>query len=293
VRLAPLVLAALVACAPPAAERPASPAASSPPTAQATAGTAVGAAAPAVTVVPADPGEELRRTSFARSGWKTDLARRTIDLAEITPGGPPRDGIPPIDRPTFQSVQPAGAWLAALEPVVSVRLNGEARAYPLQVLTWHEIVNDEVGGVPVAVTFCFRGRTDGRLPPMERVVALESAGGPVAYPFSVLKERRVVQEPGVVVFYQPGTASALDQAQIARSKEVGAAAVYRPEVDGRALIFAWREGGFVDAETGSRWTLLGTCAGGPLAGKRLEPIPHANPFWFAWAAFRPETRIVG
>lgn len=319
-----LLAAALVACAP--APSP-SPTSTRPPT-----------AAPAVTVVPIEAGEALRLVGFTRAGWKTDFSRRTIDVTEIVSGGPPRDGIPPLDRPSFESVQQAAAWLAPLEPVVYLFLNGEARAYPLQILTWHEIVNDQVGATPVSVTFCplcntaiafdrrlegrlldfgttgnlrrsdlvmwdrqteswwqqvtgeaivgalagqrlaalpahivaweefrsahpdgqvlsretgfnrsygvnpyvgydrvdqppflFKGPTDGRLPPMERVVALEGPGGPVAYTFSVLKQLRVIQEAGIVVFYRPGTASALDQSRIATSKDVGAAAVYRPD----------------------------------------------------------------
>jgi Protein of unknown function (DUF3179) len=76
-----------------------------------------------------------------------------VDPDDLVSGGPPPDGIPPVDRPRFQ---PAGAvdWLAAAEPVAMVELSGEAKAYPLQILVWHEIVNDTVGGVPVAVTYC-------------------------------------------------------------------------------------------------------------------------------------------
>jgi hypothetical protein len=76
-----------------------------------------------------------------------------VDPEDIVSGGPPPDGIPPVDRPRFQPVGAVG-WLAAAEPVAVVELGGEARAYPLQVLVWHEIVNDTVGGVPVAVTYC-------------------------------------------------------------------------------------------------------------------------------------------
>jgi hypothetical protein len=67
--------------------------------------------------------------------------------------------------------------------------------------------------------------------------------------------------------------------------------VFRPAVDGRSLTFEWRDG-FVDRETGSRWSVLGQALEGPLAGKRLEPVLHVTPFWFAWAAFRPDTRVV-
>lgn len=69
-------------------------------------------------------------------------------------GGPPRDGIPAIDSPVFHSIQDAQAWLEAQEPVIALAIDGEARAYPLQIMTWHEITNDVVGGVPITVTFC-------------------------------------------------------------------------------------------------------------------------------------------
>lgn len=76
-----------------------------------------------------------------------------VDVSEIISGGPPPDGIPPIDEPKFE---PAGevTWLTDKEPAMVLEIDGDARAYPLQVMTWHEIVNDTVGGVPVTVTFC-------------------------------------------------------------------------------------------------------------------------------------------
>lgn len=86
--------------------------------------------------------------------WNTNWNLRTIDYGEILSGGPPRDGIPSIDDPQFVSNGEAEAWLADNEPVMVVEIDGDARAYPLQILTWHEIVNDTVGGVPVVVTFC-------------------------------------------------------------------------------------------------------------------------------------------
>ena len=68
-------------------------------------------------------------------------------------GGPPKDGIPSIDNPVFVAAGEID-HLADTEPVISVLLGGEHRAYPLQILMWHEIVNDTAGGVPVSVTFC-------------------------------------------------------------------------------------------------------------------------------------------
>ncbi|HIB54674.1 MAG TPA: DUF3179 domain-containing protein [Nitrospirales bacterium] len=86
--------------------------------------------------------------------WKTDWTRHTIRYDEILSGGPPRDGIRSIDKPKFIAADLAASFLDNTEPVVVVDIEGDARAYPLQILMWHEIVNDTVGGVPVIVTFC-------------------------------------------------------------------------------------------------------------------------------------------
>jgi hypothetical protein len=77
-----------------------------------------------------------------------------VDPVEIRSGGPPPDGIPPIDEPAFISIDDASGWLGTAEAVVVVEIEGDARAYPVQILVWHEIVNDVVGGVPVSVTYC-------------------------------------------------------------------------------------------------------------------------------------------
>jgi hypothetical protein len=106
---------------------------------------------------------------WQREWPKTDFARHSVDLDEIFSGGPPKDGIPSIDEPTFVPVAEAG--LPANEPVIGLAIEGDARAYPLRILIWHEIVNDVVGGAPVAVTFCplcntgivFDRRLDGRV----------------------------------------------------------------------------------------------------------------------------------
>jgi hypothetical protein len=339
--------------------------------------------------------------------WRTDFTRHTVPLEEIVSGGPPKDGIPALDRPRFQSVREARRWLSDQEPVAVVRIAGEVKAYPLQILIWHEIVNDEVGGAPVTVTFCplcnttlaferafdgrildfgttgrlrhsdmvmydrqteswwqqatgegivgeyageklafvpapvlswrevrtrlpearvlsrdtgherpygrnpyegydrrrgpiasfFQGPRDDRLPAMERVVALEAGGQPLAIPFSVMEERKVMAltldgDP-VVVFWSPGTASAVDAGQMATGRDVGSTAVFSSVLEGRHLTFgAGGDGTFRDRETGSTWTLAGDAVAGPLKGRSLEPLPHGNHFWFAWAAFKPETRII-
>jgi hypothetical protein len=77
-----------------------------------------------------------------------------VPLDQIVSGGPPRDGIPSIDDPKFTTEQEADKILEGSELVVGLNINGDIRAYPLQILVWHEIVNDKVGGVPVAITYC-------------------------------------------------------------------------------------------------------------------------------------------
>ena len=98
--------------------------------------------------------DDARIERFKRAGWgETDFTQAAIDFGEILSGGPPKDGIPSIDEPKFASGDEISD-IAGREPVVSLAIDGDARAYPLRVLTWHEIVNDTVGGVPVAVTYC-------------------------------------------------------------------------------------------------------------------------------------------
>lgn len=77
-----------------------------------------------------------------------------VPLDQIVSGGPPPDGIPSIDNPKFVSVREADKYLEDSELVLALNINGDVRAYPLQILVWHEIVNDKVGGIPVAVTYC-------------------------------------------------------------------------------------------------------------------------------------------
>jgi hypothetical protein len=346
----------------------------------------------------------LDATGFSRTGWKTDFSKHTVPLSEIQSGGPPRDGIPPIDRPSFVEPAAAAAWLADNEPVVVYEETGDARAYPLQILIWHEIVNDMVGGRPVTITFCplcntaiafdrrldgvvydfgttgnlrrsdlvmwdrrteswwqqitgeaivgelagarlppvpaaiqsfaafraayptgqvlsretgfrrdygrnpyvgyddvasspflYSGPSDGRLPPMARVVTVALNGEAAAYPFSPLEQRGVIRDvvggTPIVVLFQKGTASALDAGRIAGSRDVGAAGVFEPLVEGRALTFCAEGGRLLDSETGSEWDALGRAVAGPLAGHRLRPVVHANHFWFAMAAFYPDVRI--
>ncbi len=339
--------------------------------------------------------------------WRTDFSKHTVPLTEIVSGGPPKDGIPALDRPVFTSVAEADNWLADREPVILVQHGNDTRAYPYQILIWHEIVNDVVAGVPLAVTFCplcntaltfrrthrgkvldfgttgrlrhsdlvmydrqteswwqqatgeaivgryagdtldpypsqtvswgdvkrahprgrvlsretgydrpygrnpytdydsgkgplagfFSKRADDRLPAMERVAAVSHDGRHIAYPFSVLRKRRVVNDRigalPVVVLWTSGTASALDAATVAGGRDVGASGVFERRIGDRTLTFEAEGPGFRDRETGSRWDITGRATAGSLAGSRLRPLPHGDYFWFAWAAFRPDTDVRG
>ena len=88
------------------------------------------------------------------SGWETDFSKHSVPLSEFQSGGPPRDGIPPIDEPKPTSQADAEDWLSEREPVLVVEVDDQVRAYPVQILVWHEIVNDSLGGRPIAVTYC-------------------------------------------------------------------------------------------------------------------------------------------
>lgn len=90
----------------------------------------------------------------AESEFTTDFSKHSIPYSEVLSGGPPKDGIPSIDAPNFQSTSEADEWLDDREPVVLVQVNDEVKAYPIQILMWHEIVNDTVGGEPLMVSFC-------------------------------------------------------------------------------------------------------------------------------------------
>ena len=346
-------------------------------------------------------------SAFSSGEWpKTDFEKRTVEMSEIRSGGPPKDGIPAIDNPKFISVKQAADTIGAREPVIVATINGDARAYPLQILIWHEIANDEVGGVPISITFCplcnasiifdrrhrdqvldfgttgrlrksdmvmydrqtetwwqqFNGKgivgkyagdtltqlptrivafedfsashpdgkvlstetgnyrdygrnpysgyddidnspfllsepTDPRLPAMERVLAVSSAGGHRLYPFKVLRDEPVINDTfgglHVAVFSKNNTASVLDTSRTVEGRTVPAANAFARRVDGKLLEFALRDGHIVDTATGSTWNILGECTAGPMQGKTLEPLTGGVHFAFAWLVFRPDSEIYG
>ncbi len=117
--------------------------------ARALSGAVTAFAAMAVTLAPAvaDP------DSWKRAGWKTDFARTAVPWKEILSGGPPKDGIPAIDKPQFLPLDQVKD-LKDVEPMITIAIGGKARAYPIRILMWHEIVNDTLAGRPISVTYC-------------------------------------------------------------------------------------------------------------------------------------------
>ncbi len=83
-----------------------------------------------------------------------NTTKSIVPLEQIVSGGPSPDGIPSIDNPKFIPVDQADKFLSNSDLIVGIDVNGEIRGYPLQILVWHEIVNDNVGGVPIAITYC-------------------------------------------------------------------------------------------------------------------------------------------
>ena len=367
------------------------------------------AAQPQEPIVAADPPNAgllpASAPPFSTSEWATDFTRRTIAWEDVVSGGPPKDGIPAIDDPTFEPVAAAAQWLSERDPVIVFAQAGDVRAYPLAILIWHEIVNDVVGGRPVAVTFCplcnasivferefqsqvldfgttgklrnsdlimydrqtetwwqqftgegivgqfagaqlnflpsqvisfadfaaefpdgqvlvrpalnrsyganpysgydtsprpflFSGEVDARLPATERVAGVVLPGLVKAYPFTRVAQTGVINDAAgglpLVVLHKVGTASALDAGAISAGRDVGSVAVFDRRHDGRTLTFiANGDGTFTDNATGSTWNILGQAVAGELSGAQLTPLLAFDHFWFAWAAFHPETELYG
>ncbi len=343
--------------------------------------------------------------SFNRAGWLTDFGKSSVRLSEIVSGGVGRDQIRPIDEPQSVPVSEAGRMFESDEAVIALEVGGERRAYPLSILIWREIVNDEIGGTPVAVTYCplcnsavvfdarvggraldfgttgnlrgsdmvmwdrqtetwwqqitgeaivgeltgsrlktipsavvswrqfrsaypdgsalsgdagmdmdydspiyggydqpggkpqlFAGEIDGRLDAMERVLGVTVCGARVAYPFSLFADRPVVNdeigEQGVALMFERRTLSPFTYyGDEPVHRIVGSATAFRSSVDGRALTFASEGREIVDVETGSTWNALGEAVDGPLKGRRLTLLEQGSHFWFAWAAFHPDTLL--
>jgi hypothetical protein len=97
---------------------------------------------------------QIASAQLAPGNWRTDLSRHSVPLTELLKGGPPKDGIPAIDRPSFEGVAQARNGIDPKEPVMVVQHGARVKAYPLQILIWHELVNDEIAGLPILVSYC-------------------------------------------------------------------------------------------------------------------------------------------
>ena len=364
-----------------------------------------------VTQIPGGPREST--VSALREGMTAPLLPEPlVSPLDVLSGGPPPDGIPSIDAPEFERATDVG-FLQPQEAVVTLTLNGDARAYPVQVLLWHEIVNDTVGGEPVTITYCplcntaigyyrqlddrifdfgtsgrlynsalvmydrqteslwahytgqaiagaltgsqlelipmatvafetfldehpnglvmtrpggfgrsygtnpyvnydtpngsptfFGGTPDDRLPPQTRVLVIRHGGASVAVQLDTLSSAGVLPldlgGTPVVAFHLPGTATPIQNQQVAFGRDVGATGAFDPIVDGQALTFSRTPdaassagpGAFTDDQTGSTWSILGRALDGPLAGSQLQPIEHIDTFWFAAAAYDPDIDLL-
>ncbi len=82
-----------------------------------------------------------------------DVSNSLVSKEKIFSGGPPKDGIPAILNPKFESASEA-SWLKSTDLVTGVEIEGVFKAYPLRILVWHEVVNDKVGNKPIMVSYC-------------------------------------------------------------------------------------------------------------------------------------------
>jgi Protein of unknown function (DUF3179) len=197
----------------------------------------------------------------------------------------------------------AGKQLTGL-PMAVIAYADFAAAFPeAEILTENTGAHLEYGYNPYA-GYDARGATpplftsepDPRLDLLERVLSLEQGSSWLALPFSRLSPEAVanvvVGDRAFVVFWAQGAVSVLDQDYIVDSRDIGAAVAFDPTVDGRRLTFQGAEPGqFTDFETGTTWDITGRAIAGPLEGHRLPAVVHTTQFWFAWAAFHPETAI--
>lgn len=145
----------------------------------------------------------------------------------------------------------------------------------------------------------FPGEIDDRFESLSRVVGVRVGDATKAYPFSSIRENGAVNDevagvPILVLWGAADTADPLDAGLVAEGDAIGTGIAFLRTVDGQVLTFmANGDDTFIDAETGTTWSLLGAGLDGPLAGTELEPAIHQNEFWFAWAAFNRGAPVYG
>lgn len=150
----------------------------------------------------------------------------------------------------------------------------------------------------------FGGTPDDRLPPQTRVLVIRHSGASVAVQLDTLSSAGVLPlnlgGTPVVALHLPGTATPIQNQQVAFGRDVGATGVFDTNVDGQTLTFnriadaasSAGPGAFTDDQTGSTWSILGRALDGPLAGAQLQPIEHIDTFWFAAAAYDPAIELL-
>ena len=152
---------------------------------------------------------------------------------------------------------------------------------------------------PETSPFLFFGDLDDRARAKERVVGVSLDGVDVAYSLQSLSGdgptvTAIEHGPAeLVVLWAPGQATALEGPSVQFGRDVGTVGVFVPRVGAQELTLAVQGDRFVDAETGTTWTVAGVAISGELAGSTLERIPHLDTFWFAWSTYRPGSALVG
>ena len=255
----------------------------------------------ALALVPA--AQAISEAALERLGVPPEPTVDPIDA--ILSGGRPQ-GIPTIGfggppgvagaspEPRFVSQEEAADWLGEREPVILVRLGSEAASArpvpPDLAAAYRGQEGEDAPAVHLDVTFGVSSLLlhsnllmfDDATATLWSQAIGEGAVGVV---------HDEVGGASVVAFWTPGTVTALGASRIATTEDIGAVGVFRPLVDGGTLRFETRAGEIVDVTTGSVWDVTGRAVSGPIEGTRLEPVPHDNTFWFAWAAFRPDTDV--
>jgi len=151
---------------------------------------------------------------------------------------------------------------------------------------------------PEATPFLYKDEPDKRLPPTERVIGIYGKDFVKAYPWTLLRKEKVVndifEKQDLVLFFSKGMLSVVDERDISKSRDVGAVTVYSSKTNDIILHFKpFGDRQFKDTETKSIWNIQGECVEGELKGNELTPIIHGQHFAFAWLAFYPTTLIYG
>ncbi len=177
--------------------------------------------------------------------------------------------------------------LAYPEGEILSKETGYSRPYGSNPYRGYDRIDDQ--------PFLLNQPADKRLPPMERVLAVQSAGIMRLYPFSLFKATAIIEDQvaklNVVLFSKEGLYSALDASEIVASRKVFSATAWDRKLDGKILRFKMSEGRILDKNTGSEWNVLGQAVTGPMKGKQLQAVNAGAHFAFVWLAFHPGAEI--